>query len=59
MDPRFSDAHHRFIDEHPDVLTEGYTTIAGQEHGADHHWVCKQCYEDFADLFDWRIEQTD
>jgi hypothetical protein len=55
MDPNFSDAARRFIEEHPDVLTEGYTTTAENERGADYHWVCKQCYEDFADLFEWRI----
>jgi hypothetical protein len=26
MDPEFSEAHRRFIEEHNDVLTEGYTT---------------------------------
>lgn len=40
------------------MLTEGYTITAEHEHGADYHWVCKQCYDDFADVFQWRIEQT-
>ncbi len=55
IDPNFSDTAHRFIEEHPEVLTKGYTTTAEHEHGADHHWVCKQCYDDFVNLFEWRI----
>jgi len=41
----------------PDVLTEGYATTAEHERGADYHWICKQCFDDFADLFDWRVIQ--
>ena len=41
MDPDFSDAHRQHIAEHPDVLTEGYTTTASHEQGADYHWICK------------------
>ena len=37
------------------TLTDGYATTAGHQHGADYHWICKQCCEDFADLFEWRI----
>jgi hypothetical protein len=54
LDPRFSDAHRTFIDEHPDVLIEGYTTTCDHERGADWHWVCPQCFEDFTDEFGWR-----
>jgi len=58
MDPAFSDAHQRFIEEHPDVLSKGYTTTAEHEHGANYHWICKQCFEDFADLFQWHVEPS-
>jgi hypothetical protein len=55
MDPDFSEAHRRFIEEHPEVLTEGYATTAEHEGGADGHWVCRPCFDDFADLFEWRV----
>jgi hypothetical protein len=58
MDPQFSDEHRRFIQEHSDVLTEGYTTTADHERGADWHWVCPQCVEDFAEEFSWRVVAT-
>jgi hypothetical protein len=54
MDPEFSDSHRRFIDEHPDVLVEGYTTTDDHECGAAWHWVCPQCFEDFAEEFGWQ-----
>ena len=55
MDPGFSEEHRRFIDAHPDVLTEGYTTTAEHERGANWHWVCPRCVGDFAEEFQWRI----
>jgi hypothetical protein len=51
MDPDFSEAHRRFIEEHEDVLTEGYTTTDEYEKGAGWHWVCPQCVEDFVEEF--------
>jgi hypothetical protein len=54
MDPDFSETHHQYIAEHPDVLTDGYTTTASHEQGADSHWICKPCFDDFADRFAWR-----
>lgn len=55
MDPNFSESHRRFIKEHPDVLTEGYTTTGEHRDGADWHWVCPQCFDDFAEEFGWRL----
>ncbi|HEX3510359.1 MAG TPA: hypothetical protein VHT27_04585 [Solirubrobacteraceae bacterium] len=55
MDPDFSPDHRRHIEEHPDVLTEGYATTAEHERGADYHWVCKRCFDDFNDLFEWKV----
>lgn len=57
MDPEFSDAHRQHIADHPDVLTEGYTTTAAHSHSpaAESHWICKPCFDDFADRFQWRI----
>jgi hypothetical protein len=33
----------------PDTITEGYTTLDG------YRWICKACFDDFVDLFDWRV----
>ncbi|HSP06495.1 MAG TPA: hypothetical protein VLR94_04920 [Acidobacteriota bacterium] len=33
----------------PDVLTEGYTT------DTHYYWICKNCFEDFREMFGWRI----
>jgi hypothetical protein len=33
----------------PDTLTEGYTT------SDSYRWICKPCFEDFKDLFEWKI----
>ena len=55
MDPKYSEAYRRHIAEHPDVLTEGYTTTASHERGAVYHWICKSCFDDFAERFHWRV----
>ena len=36
--------------EGPDILNIGFSTV---DRG---RWICKSCYEDFADLFAWEIE---
>ena len=55
MDPDFSEAHRQHITQHPDVLTEGYTTTDSHKHGTDYHWICKPCFDDFAQRFAWRV----
>jgi hypothetical protein len=55
MDPGFSEGHRRFVEEHDDVLTEGYTTTAQHEQGADRYWVCPPCVEDFAEEFGLQV----
>ena len=55
MDPDFSPEHRRFIAEHPEVLTEGYTTATAPADGPDSHWLCKACFSDFAVRFGWRV----
>ena len=54
----FEDAR-RFIAANPDVLTAGYATTAEHERGADYRWICRRCFDDFADLFQWRIVEAD
>lgn len=55
MDPDFSEAHRRHVEAHPEVLTEGYTVTAEHERGADYCWICKPCFEEFAERFRWRV----
>ena len=57
MEPNFSETHRRHIDQDADVLTEGYRTTGEHLHGADYHWICRQCFDDFSDLFRWRVVQ--
>jgi hypothetical protein len=42
-------------DEDPPILTEGYTTTAEHQHGADYHWICPACFDDFVESFGWRV----
>lgn len=55
MDPGFSESYRRYADEHPAVCTEGYTTTASHDHGPGYHWVCQRCFDDFSELFSWRV----
>jgi hypothetical protein len=34
---------------HPDALHEGFITED------NYHWVCSQCFEDFKELFEWKV----
>jgi len=36
--------------EHP-VEHAGFATLD------DYHWVCKPCFEDFSERFNWRLEE--
>jgi len=31
-------------------LHEGYCTLD------EYHWICKECFEDFKDMFRWKVE---
>jgi hypothetical protein len=34
----------------PDAHHEGYSTL-------DHYyWICKKCFEDFKDMFQWKVK---
>ena len=37
-------------DEDPEILREGYATPDG------YRWVCQTCFEDFKDLFEWKLK---
>ena len=59
MDPEFSEAHREYVAAHHEVLTEGYTTTSEHTEGAEYHWVCKPCFDDFANRFQWRVVESD
>jgi hypothetical protein len=40
----------------PSTLAGGYTTTAEHEQGAGYHWVCDECFADFAERFEWTVE---
>ena len=37
------------IEDYPDVLHEGYSTLHSD------HWICDPCFHDFSDRFHWRV----
>ena len=37
------------VEDVPDVLHEGYCTLD------DYHWICGKCFDDFKELFGWRV----
>jgi hypothetical protein len=55
MDPAYTDEHRAFIEQHPEVLTEGYATTDEHPKGADYHWICPACFDDFVEAFGWRV----
>ncbi len=55
MDPNFSETHRQHIADHPDATTEGYTSTAAHERGAEYHWICPACFDDFSERFAWRL----
>ena len=40
------------VEDVPDVLHEGYCTFD------DYHWICSRCFDDFKELFGWRVAAT-
>jgi hypothetical protein len=58
MDPSFSSEHARHVEDHSDVLVEGYAVQGGKTiHGIkdDYWWICARCAHEFAPRFDWTI----
>jgi len=37
------------VEDFPDAMHEGYCTLD------EYHWICSQCFEDFKDMFAWRV----
>jgi hypothetical protein len=37
------------VEENPDVFHEGYCTLD------EYRWICKKCFDDFHEMFDWKV----
>jgi hypothetical protein len=55
LDPSFSDAPRRMLEEDPSAVAEGYVAVGTEPQGADDHWVCATCFGDFATELGWVI----
>ena len=55
MDPAYSEEHRAAVEADPAILTEGYTTTDEHSQGAEYHWVCLRCFEDFKERFRWEV----
>jgi hypothetical protein len=56
LDANYSERHRQWLEERPDeVEPAAYTNIAGQEAPAGKWWICKRCYSDFAEEFEWVV----
>ena len=40
------------VEDHPDVLHEGYCTED------ECHWICDRCFTDFRSRFGWSVKET-
>jgi len=58
MDPTFSKEHRRAIQADSTILVEGYTTTDAHPAGADYHWICPQCFDDFKERFRFRLSSA-
>jgi hypothetical protein len=41
------------VEDHPDVLHEGYATLD------EYRWICDGCFRDFRDQFNWILVQEE
>ncbi len=41
------------VESYPDVLHEGYCTLD------EYHWICGKCFDDFREMFQWRVVRSD
>jgi hypothetical protein len=57
VDPDASEAHRRYAEQHPEVLTEGYVTTVDPLRSVYHAWICSDCFDDFADMLEWRVAE--
>lgn len=57
MDPTFSEKHRQLVETHPEHQTEGYATTDAHPQGAEYHWVCTMCWDDFAEEYGLRLVQ--
>ncbi len=60
LDPNYSDAARRSLEEEPDDNpAHGYTNIGEEGETAGRWWICERCFEDFKDEFAWVVVDSD
>jgi len=40
------------VEDYPDVLHEGYTTLD------EYRWICDACFQDFQEMFGWVVNDS-
>jgi hypothetical protein len=59
-DPMLSSEEAQILTERPGYLTEGYAVVGRRPDGAertDYWWVCPACVKDFAERFEWVVQE--
>jgi hypothetical protein len=59
LDANYSPAHRVLLESDPEVLAGGYTEAPGGTQPAGEHWICKPCFEDFREEFEWELVPSD
>lgn len=60
LDPSYSPAHRQALEKEPDKHSAaGYTNLADESRAAGKWWICKQCFDDFKEEFEWTVVETD
>ncbi|HEU4973836.1 MAG TPA: hypothetical protein VFT50_02010 [Baekduia sp.] len=60
LDAEYSPEHRRALEERSDdIEPAGYTNLAAGDVPAGKWWICKRCFEDFADEIEWVVVESD
>ncbi len=60
MDPNYSPQAAEALRDEPEKQTDaGYTNVQAPNRPAGKWWICKQCFEDFAEEFGWTVVDSD
>jgi hypothetical protein len=61
LDAQYSESARRVLADEPEKnAAYGYATVGGAgQQSAGEHWICKRCFEDFAEEFAWTTAESD
>jgi hypothetical protein len=60
LDPQYSEAHRKTLEEEPDRnSSEGYTNLGDDDVPPGKWWICSACFADFSAEFGWGLVETD